>query len=141
MSENRRKYKRYKGKEGAFAAFIRPNEFINLGKIQDISLNGLCVRYLATKGVSTEYSGIKIFGSNGRFIHVERVQCKIIYDYEIPEGSWEQLSTRQCGVQFENLSVRSLSMLQDFIENFTHCEFHLRSNGRLDFPDLLELPL
>lgn len=120
MPEDKRKNKRYKGKEGAFAAFLRPDELINLGQIVDISLGGLCVRYLATKEVNAGCSGIKIFGSNGRFIHVDRVQCKIIYDTEIPEGSWEQLSTRRCGVQFENLSVRHMSMLQDFIDNFTY---------------------
>ncbi len=120
MSEEKRKHRRYKGKEGAFAAFLRPDELINLGQIVDISLGGLCVRYLATKDVNIGCSGIKIFGSNGRFIHVDRVQCKIIYDTEIPEGSWEQLSTRRCGVQFENLSVRHMSMLQDFIDNFTY---------------------
>lgn len=115
----KRKYKRYFGKEGAFAAFLRPGELINLGKIIDISMGGLCVRYLATKPVDTAPTGIKIFGSNGRFIHVDRVECKIIYDIEIPEGSWDQLSTRRCGVQFENLSIRHKSMLQEFIAHFT----------------------
>ncbi len=122
MCEDKRKYKRHKGKEGAFAAFIKPEEFIYLGRVEDISLDGLCVRYLATKAVGRECSGIKIFGSNDRFIHVEKVQCRIVYDYEIPEVSWEQLSARRCGVQFQNLSVRSLTVLQDFIDNFTHCE-------------------
>ncbi len=119
MSMEKRRHKRYCGKEGAFAAFLRPGELINLGKIIDISMGGLCIRYLSTKPAGEGSSGLKIFGSNGRFIHVERVQCKIIYDVEIPEGSWEQLSTRRCGVQFENLSIRHKSMLQDFISHFT----------------------
>ena len=120
MSEEKRKFKRFKGKEGAFAAFIRPNELINLGQVMDISMGGLCVRYLATSDVSTDTdcSGIKIFGSNGRFIHVDKVDCTIIYDQEIPNGSWEQLTTRRCGVRFENLTIRQKSMLQDFIEHF-----------------------
>jgi hypothetical protein len=119
MSEEKRKFKRFKGKEGAFAAFIRPNELINLGQVIDISLGGLCFRYLATSDASTECSGIKIFGSNGRFIHVEKVDCTIIYDQEIPNGSWEQLSTRRCGVRFENMTIRQQSMLQDFIDHFS----------------------
>ncbi len=122
MAEDKRKHKRFKGKDGAFAAFIKPNELINMGQIQDISMGGLCVQYLSTNEPNTECSGIKIFGSNGRFIHVEKVQCKIVYDTEVPEGSWDQLSTRRCGVQFENLSVRHMSMLQDFIENFAFDE-------------------
>ncbi len=118
MPIEKRQHKRYKGKEGAFAAFIRPDELINLGQIIDISMGGLCIRYLSTKETNAGCSGLKIFGSNGRFIHVDKVQCRIVYDHEIPEGSWEQLSTRRCGVQFEHLTVKHLSMLQDFIDNF-----------------------
>jgi len=118
MFEEKRKFKRFKGKEGAFAAFIRPNELINMGQIQDISMGGLCVRYLSTHENHEGYSGIKIFGTNDRFIHLERVQCRIVYDHDVPEGSWEQISTRRCGVEFENLSVKHLSTLQEFIDNF-----------------------
>jgi PilZ domain len=122
MPDEKRKHKRFKGKEGAFAAFLRPNELVNLGNVVDISMGGLCVRYLSTADAGIEVAGIKIFGSNGRFIHVDRVECKVVYDVEIPEVSWEQLSTRRCGVQFENLSVRHMTRLQDFIEHFGHEE-------------------
>jgi hypothetical protein len=118
MVDEKRKFKRFKGKEGAYAAFIRPNELINTGLIQDISMSGLCVQYLSTKEDNKGYSEIKIFGSNGRFIHVDRVQCRIVYDHEVPEGSWEQISMRRCGVELENLSAKDLSMLRDFIDHF-----------------------
>ncbi len=121
MFEEKRRFKRFKGKEGAFAAFIRPNEFIDMGQIQDISMGGLCVRYLSTKEDNQGCSHIKIFGSNDRFIHLDKVQCRIVYDDEVPEGSWEQISTRRCGVEFENMSVKHLSILQDFIDYFA-CE-------------------
>jgi c-di-GMP-binding flagellar brake protein YcgR len=122
MFEEKRKFKRLKGKAGAFAAFIRPNELINMGQIQDISLGGLCVRYLSIDGDREGYSEIKIFGSNDHFIHVDRVQCKVIYDQELPEYSWEQISMRRCGVQFENLSVMHQARLQDFIDHFAYEE-------------------
>ncbi|MGO9416074.1 MAG: hypothetical protein ACLP51_13170, partial [Syntrophobacteraceae bacterium] len=98
--------------------FIGLHEFINTGLIRDISMGGLCVQYLSTNGDSKGCSGITIFGSNGRFIHVDRVQCRVVYDQEVPEFSWEQISTRRCGVEFENLSVKHLSMLDDFIDHF-----------------------
>jgi c-di-GMP-binding flagellar brake protein YcgR len=113
MFEEKRKFKRFKGKKGASAAFIRHNEIINTGQIIDISMGGLCVRYLSTKGDREECSEIKIFGSNARFIHVDRVQCRIVHDQEVPEYCWGR-----CGVEFENLSRRHLSMLQDFIDYF-----------------------
>ena len=122
MFEDKRKFKRFKGKEGAFAAFIKPDEFLNMGQIQNISMDGLCVRYLSTHENHGGCSAIKIFGSNDRFIHLSSVQCRIVYDREVPEGSWEQISTRCCGVEFENLSVKHLYMLQDFIDHFSFDE-------------------
>jgi len=127
MFEEKRKFKRLKGKEGAFAAFIRPNELINMGQIQDISLGGLCVRYLCIDGDQEKYSEVKIFGSNDRFIHVDRIKCKIVYDQEVPEYSWAQISTRRCGVEFEDLSVKHQSMIQDFIDHFAFEEAQTQS--------------
>ena len=122
MFEDKRKFKRFKGKEGAFAAFIKPDEFLNMGQIQNISMGGLCVRYLSTHENHGGGSTIKIFGSNDRFIHLHRVQCRIVYDHEVPEGSWEQISTRRCGVEFENLSVTDSSTLQELIDYFAFDE-------------------
>jgi len=122
MVEEKRKFKRFKGKEGAFAVFIKPNELINMGQILDISMRGLCLRYLATNGPNEGCSAIKIFGSNDRFIHLDRIQCKIVYDLEVPEGSWEQISTRRCGVEFENLYVGHQRRLEEFIDNFAFDE-------------------
>jgi len=122
MFEEKRKFKRLKGKEGAFAVFMGPNELINTGQIQDISMGGLCVRYVSTNLHNKGRSEIKIFGSNGRFIHVDKVQCRIVYDREVPKNSEEQISRRRCGVEFKNLSARHLSMLQDFIDYFAFDE-------------------
>ncbi len=121
MFEEKRKYKRFKGKEGACAAFIRPNELMNMGQIRDISMIGLCAQYVSADEDNKGCSVIKIFGDNSRFIHLDKVQCRIVYDDEVPEGSWEQISTRRCGVEFENMSVKHLSILQDFIDYFA-CE-------------------
>jgi hypothetical protein len=120
MSSNKRQHKRFRGKEGAFAAFLRPNELVNLGQIVDIGMGGLCIRYLSTKELEKDNPEIKIFGSNGRFIHVDRVQCKVVYDVELPDSTWNELSMRRCGVEFRDLTVRHVTMIQDFIEHF--CE-------------------
>ena len=101
---------------------MKPNELINMGQIQNISMGGLCVRYLSTHDHNEGCSAIKIFGTNGRFIHLERVQCRIVYDQDVPGGSWELISTRRSGVEFENLSVKDLSQLEEFIDNFAFDE-------------------
>jgi|SRR5208337_1263276 len=122
MFEDKRKFKRFKGKEGAFAAFIKPDEFLNMGQIRNISMGGLCVRYVSTHENHGECSAIKIFGSNDRFIYLQRVQCRIVYEHEVAEGSWEQIGTRRCGVEFENLSANHLSTLEEFIDHFAFDE-------------------
>ena len=48
---------------------------------------------------------------------MNKVQFRIVYDQEVPEYSWGR-----CGVEFENLSVKDLSMLQDFIDYFAFDE-------------------
>jgi hypothetical protein len=127
MFEEKRKFKRLKGKEAAFSAFMRSNELMGLGQIQDISIGGLCVQYVSTKEDAKGCSEIKIFGKNDRFIHLDRVQCRIVYDKEVPAGAWEQIITRRCGVEFENLSVKHLSMLREFIDHFTSNETQSRN--------------
>ena len=122
MCEEKRKFKSFKGKGGAFAAFIRPNELMNVGQIRDISMGGLCVGYLSTNENKKGCSEIKIFGSNDRFIHLQRVQCRIVYDHEAAEGSREQIGTRCCGVEFENLSANHLSTLEEFIDYYAFDE-------------------
>jgi len=122
MCEEKRKFKRFKGRAGAFAAFIRPNAFMNVGQIQNISMGGLRAQYLSTNEDNKGCSEIKIFGTNDRFINLGTVQCSIVYDREVPEGSRGQISTRHCGVEFISLSARHLSMLQDFIESFAFDE-------------------
>jgi hypothetical protein len=117
MFVEKRTYKRFKGKEGAFAVFIRPNELINTGQIQDISMGGLCVRYLSMKGDKEGCSEIEIFAANGRFIHMNKFQFRIAYDRKVPEYSWGRY-----GVEFKNLSVEHLSILQDFIDHFAFDE-------------------
>ncbi|MGP0046269.1 MAG: PilZ domain-containing protein [Syntrophobacteraceae bacterium] len=122
MFGEKRKFTRFKGKEGAFAAFIRPNDLMDVGQIQDISMGGVCVQYVSTNEDNTGRSEIKIFGKNDRFLHLDRVQCRIVYDKEVPAGSWEQITTRRCGVEFKNLSVKHLSMLREFIDHFAFNE-------------------
>jgi len=120
--DEKRKFTRFKGKEGAFAAFIGPNDLMNVGQIQDISIGGLSFNYASTNEDNKERSEIKIFGSNGRSIHLDKVQCRIVYDRKVAEGSLEQIITRCCGVEFENPSVKRSSMLQEFINHFAFDE-------------------
>jgi len=70
MFEERRKSKRFESKDGAFAAFIRPNHPMDVGQIQDIGMGIQCPWYLSTNGDHKGCSEIKIFSRNDRFIHL-----------------------------------------------------------------------
>jgi len=120
--DEKRKFTRFKGKEGAFAAFMRSNDLMNVGQIQDISIGGLSFQYASTNEDIKGRSEIKIFGSNGRSIHLDKVPCRIVYDLKVAESSLEQITTRCCGVEFENPSVKHSSMLQEFIDHFAFDE-------------------
>lgn len=80
------------------------------------------MRYLSTSGVGPDCSRIKIFGSNAGFIHLDRMDCKIVHDTRTPDSSWAQLCIRRCGVRFDSLTVRQTAMLEDFIQHFSQEE-------------------
>lgn len=118
MRRNQRKQMRLEGKPGAYAAFVRPGEIVNIGHVRDISLGGLCLSYTATQADSAGCTEIKIFGSDRCFMHVDSVQCRVVYDMEIPKKASDQVNTRRCGVQFQNVSARLTVLIQDFMEEF-----------------------
>ena len=120
--EEKRKFKRLKGKEGGFVAFMRHDEFINTGQILDISMGGVSIRYLSTDLDNNECFQIKIFTSGDHFIHLDKVPCRIVYDQEVAGSPWQQISTKRCGVEFKVLSIKHLVMLQDFIDHFAFDE-------------------
>ncbi len=125
MGKERRRFERFRVREGAFAAFINTDEMMDIGPIENIGKGGLCVRYLSMQEGSRDSRTIKIFGSNGHFIHLDRVKCRVAHECEVPEGSWAQMRTRCCGVEFEDLSVRHMRLLEDFIDTFA-----LKSDGQ-----------
>ncbi len=120
--DEKRQFTRFKAKEGAFAAFIRANQPMNVGLIQDISFGGLSVQYVSTDEDKKGRSEIEIYGSNGRSIHLDRVQCRIVYDREVAGSSLEQVTMRCCGVEFEDPSIRYSSMFHEFIDHFAFHE-------------------
>jgi hypothetical protein len=85
MSIERRRYIRHLTKENAFAALR--NESIIIGKINDISTDGLAFSFLSETiqpDSAVHQTKVDIFDSKNGF-HIHRVPCKIVYD--IPDSS------------------------------------------------------
>jgi len=101
MIAEQRKLKRFSTDKEAFAAFIRPNEPVIVGRIMDISQGGLAVRYLANGDLGVGFAEIRIFGP--KLNPTNPIRCEIIYDKVLAEESWGVFSVRRCGVKFNRI--------------------------------------
>ncbi len=97
-----RKRKRFNIADEAFAAFIRSNEPIIVGKIMDIGQGGLAVQYFASGKLAEGSSLIRVFGPN--LNSTGRIECSIVYDKDLVAESCNTVSVRRCGVRFTRIA-------------------------------------
>ena len=120
MTIERRKYVRFLAKDNSFAALR--NGFKKVGKIDDISINGLGFSYLseiAEVDSTDHHSQVDIFSSGDGF-YLSNVPCRIVY--ETPDSTSDEDSLVQrsrCGLQFGELTRSQLEQMELFIENCT----------------------
>ena len=114
----RRKNKRYKAVEGAYAA-ISPNSH-KLGQIIDLSVGGLAFKYIDTSNEETEEkqtSEETIFLSSMGY-YVGDLPFKTIADYEITNApSFSSMKVRKRHVQFTDLNFKQLFDLDYYLKN------------------------
>jgi len=112
----RRKFTRFKAKDDAYAA-LRGN-YTKVGKISDISLNGLAFRYLAEKVCSEMVNYVDIFLSSNGF-HMSEVPCVVVCDEKECVYTSPMITQYRCGLKFEGLNEEYKNKLEFFINNFT----------------------
>lgn len=114
----RRKSKRYKAVEGAYAA-ISPSSH-KLGQIIDISMGGLAFKYIDTKNNGTKdqtQAEESIFLSSMGF-YVGNLPFKTISDNEVTNTpSFSAMKVRERRVQFTDLSFKQLFDLDFYLKN------------------------
>jgi len=109
----RRKSKRYKAAEGAYAA-ISPSSY-KIGQIIDISMGGLAFKYIDTKNQTQ--SEESIFLSSMGF-YVGDLPFKTISDEEVTNApSFSAMKVRERKVQFTDLSFKQLFDLDYYLRN------------------------
>ena len=116
----RRKHKRFRVKEGIFAAF-RPHWLSStiLGEIVDIGRGGLALHYIPDTKQSNRPYKLKILLADGSF-SLSKLPARTISDFEIEKTfSFGSISLKRCGVQFGDLAPSQLSLLEYFIQNYT----------------------
>ena len=114
----RRKNKRYKAVEGAYAA-ISPNSH-KLGQVIDISMGGLSFKYIDTSSDETDIESAAeetIFLSSMGY-YVGDLPFKTIADYEVTNApSFSSMKVRKRHVQFTDLSFKQLFDLDYYLRN------------------------
>lgn len=114
----RRKNKRYKAVEGAYAA-VSPNSH-KLGQIIDISMGGLSFKYIDTSNGDSEIDSRleeTIFLSSMGY-YVGDLPFKTISDYEVTNApSFSSMKVRKRHVQFTDLSFKQLFDLDYYLRN------------------------
>ena len=112
----RRKIDRFKIMDGAFAA-VKSDHYI-VGPIQNISEDGLTLRYFGKSGQMQDLIEIDIFFC-GMGFYLQNVRSKTISDFrmdkKVPDSS---LTIRQCSVQFCELTDNQIYLIHNFIQNF-----------------------
>ncbi len=120
MTIERRKYVRFLAKDNSFAALR--NGFNKVGKIDDISINGLGFSFLSeTTQVDSadHHTQVEIFSSDNG-LHLSNVPCRIAY--ETPDSTPDEdllVQRSRCGLQFGELTRIQLEQLELFLKNYT----------------------
>ncbi len=114
----RRKNKRYKAVEGAYAA-ISPNSH-KLGQIIDVSMGGLSFKYIDTVNDDSDNDSLQeetIFLSSMGY-YVGDLPFKTVSDYELIDApSFSSMKVRKRHVQFTDLSFKQLFDLDYYLRN------------------------
>jgi hypothetical protein len=112
----RRKFTRFRARDDAFAALR--GDFSKVGKIYDISLNGLAFRYLAEEMSKEVYTHVDVFLSKNGF-YLSDVPCKIVYEAKEFSSDSNSDSPYRCGLKFKPLKDEKQDKLKYFLNNHT----------------------
>jgi hypothetical protein len=114
----RRKWTRFKVREGAFVA-IKSDHYV-VGPIHDISKNGFGFRYIGKKGQIHGPLEVDIFFC-GHGFYLQKVKAETISDFKIDKKVPSSYSAvRYCSAQFCELTNDQISNLENFIKNFAN---------------------
>jgi hypothetical protein len=114
----KRNYDRFFPQGNAFAALGR--QYTRVGRIKDISMEGVAFEYIFVENADWDASQINIF-LIGDVFHLYGIPCEVVYD--IPQAvllkkpeSIKLSPTNRCGVQFGELTKDTMAQLKHFLE-------------------------
>jgi hypothetical protein len=122
MHIEKRKFVRFLPQENTFAALRRG--FKKVGKVHDISANGLSFQYLekSKKDIpdsNDSFTEVDIFISGNNF-HLSKVPCRVVNEFDT--CSYKTVSSivsKRCCLQFGKLTEDQIEQLESFLNNHT----------------------
>ena len=114
--EEHRKHKRFQVPQGAFVGFgPHANK---VGQIVDVSMGGLCYRYVGC-GESSDGSHLDIFVTDNDF-YLGAVPFKTVCDLQVADRApASPMTMRRCGVQFGKLTHKQSAHMEYLIQQHT----------------------
>ena len=118
MNPERRVKPRLRPNQITYVA-VRP-DFHNLGRLLDISSDGLGFQYISNDDPveDTTFLDIDLFMNQNRF-YLQKISCKMIFDTPVDAGilSSKCLMLRRCGLQFQKLTKSERVLLTHFFKD------------------------
>jgi hypothetical protein len=116
-----RRHIRFLAVDNAFAALGAG--FARVGRLKNISTGGLAFEYITDNDSDEQASQLDVFVS-GEDFHLSKVPCRVVYDVPVSRSDVSRLFfqpfvTRQCGVQFGQLTQEKTTQLNLFLETYT----------------------
>ena len=112
----RRKLKRLKIRNSAYV-ILKPSD-TGVGRLIDISMDGLTLDYITTRQPEIQPTKLDIFVNNSPF-RLYEIPCRTITDFATFEAHDGSLSKRRRGIQFGKLTPTQQAHLEYFIQNHT----------------------
>ena len=117
MTEEHRRYIRFLTKKKTFAALR--SGFDKVGKILDISINGLAFSYIIEDAPMVKAFQVDIFQSENGF-YLSNIPCCVIYDIPIINSKYDLfIQPRRCGLCFGELAKKPEDELIYFLKRYT----------------------
>lgn len=117
MIQERRRYIRFSTQRKTFAALR--SGFDKVGKVLDISINGLSFNYITEDIPMENIFQVDIFQSENGF-YLSNIPCRVIYDILNTNPRYDLfIQHRRCGLCFGRLSKKQEDELLYFLRKYT----------------------
>ena len=129
MAAERRQYRRQSVRDDGFEIFNRETHII--GKLENISQNGLAFHYTPLRGQKAESDTIDIMAAGPARFYLSGLVCQKIYDISVlnEDQTFTGAETRLCGLEF--ISLENNPRLAFFLRNYLNlpAEEPLKESG------------